>query len=92
MLVPKQPCRDAVIASLLFLLQGQFAKAILVAHHKSHRRIITLHKVIQIKRFAKDEQAAAESVAHLQFGVFGMLNDETVVAKIAEGASAVRFP
>lgn len=54
----------------------QLAKSILVTDDKSHGRLITLYEVVQIERLAENEQAAAEGVAHFQFGVFGLLDDE----------------
>ena len=51
-----------------------------------------MYKVGQIERLIQDEEAAREGVAHLELGVFGLLNDELLMAKVMEGATAVGLP
>ncbi len=51
-----------------------------------------MYEAGQIERLAKDEKAAKERVAHFQLGVFGLLDDELLLAEIAESAAAVGHP
>ena len=70
----------------------QFRQSVFVSYHKRHWWIVFLYQIVQIKRLAEDEQAAAEGVADFELGVFGFFHDESVVAEIAESAAAVGFP
>ena len=51
-----------------------------------------MDKVGQIKRFIQDKEAAIEGVSNFEFGVLGFLDDELLIAKIAEGAMPVGHP